>query len=90
MIRRWSLLVMSLVMLLNGRAWGADSLTLLPSQVVLTGSEARQRLLVQATAGAQVIGQVTEGVVMTRRTRRLPRLKRESLSPSVTAGRQSR
>jgi hypothetical protein len=56
---------MSLVMLLNGRAWGADSLTLLPSQVVLTGSEARQRLLVQATAGAQVIGQVTEGVVMT-------------------------
>ena len=65
MIRRLSLLVLSMVALLNGRVWGAEPLTLLPSEFVLSGSEARQRLLVQATAGTQVVGQVTEGVMLT-------------------------
>ena len=65
MIRRLSLLVLSLVALLNGQAWCAEPLTLLPSEFVLSGPEARQRLLVQATVGTQVVGQVTEGVAMT-------------------------
>ena len=69
MIRRLSLLVLSLlvlsmVALLNGRAWGAEPLTLLPSEFVLSGSEARQRLLVQATAGTQIVGQVTSGATL--------------------------
>ena len=57
MMSRLSLFVLSLVALLNGRAWCAEPLTLLPSEFVLSGSEARQRLLVQAMAGTQVVGQ---------------------------------
>ncbi|MFM9960980.1 MAG: DUF1549 domain-containing protein [Planctomycetaceae bacterium] len=62
MMSRLSPLVLSLVVLLNGPARSAEPPTLLPSQFVLTGSEARQRLLVQATSGTQVIGQVTSGL----------------------------
>lgn len=39
----------------------AESLTLLPSEIVLTGPEARQRVLVQATTGSQIVGQVANG-----------------------------
>ncbi len=64
MIRRVLPLALALVMLLaNGLAFAADSLTLLPSEVVLLGKEARQRVLVQATSGPQVVGQVASGVV---------------------------
>ena len=61
MIRRLSLLVLSMVALLNGRVWGAEPLTLLPSEFVLSGSEARQRLLVQATAGRRWLGKSPKG-----------------------------
>ncbi|HLQ43525.1 MAG TPA: DUF1549 domain-containing protein, partial [Planctomycetaceae bacterium] len=65
MIRRVLPLGLSLVMLLaNGLAFAADSLTLLPSEIVLTGKEARQRVLVQTMAGTQVIGQVTQGAAL--------------------------
>ncbi len=40
-------------------------ITLLPSQVELTGSQARQQLLVQAVASSSVLGQVSDGVLFT-------------------------
>jgi len=65
MIRRVLPLGLSLVTLLaNGLAFAADLLTLLPSEIVLTGKEARQRVLVEEVAGSQVIGQVTQGAAL--------------------------
>ncbi len=42
----------------------AQSLSVLPTEFTLSGTEARQRLLVQATADGRVIGQVTDGVAL--------------------------
>lgn len=59
---RLSLLVLSLVGLLNEWAWCSEPVTLLPSDFVLTGSQARQRLLVQRMSGTKVVEQVTSGL----------------------------
>lgn len=62
MFRLWSL---ACVLLLSASTpVSAESLTLLPSEIVLAGPEARQRVLVQATAGSQIVGQVTSGAVL--------------------------
>ncbi len=45
-------------------AAAAETLTLLPSEIVLTGPEARQRVLVQTTFGTQIVGQVTSGAML--------------------------
>ena len=81
MIRRLSLFVLSMVAFLSGRAWGAEPLTLLPSEFVLSGSEARQRLLVQATAGTQVVGQVSAGVAMTSSDERVAKIEEGFVVP---------
>ncbi len=57
-----SLLIVSTMT--NSFAKAAESLALLPSEIVLTGPEARQQVLAQTTSGAQIIGQVTSGVTL--------------------------
>lgn len=42
----------------------AESLTVLPTDFTLSGPEARQRILVQATSDGRVIGQVIDGVTL--------------------------
>ena len=59
---RLSLFVLSLFALLNESVWCSEPVTLLPSEFVLTGSQARQRLLVQRMSGTKVIEQVTSGL----------------------------
>ncbi len=81
MIRRLSLLVFSMIALLNGRAWCAEPLTLLPSEFVLSGSEARQRLLVQATAGTQIVGQVTSGATLESSDAKVAKIEDGSVVP---------
>lgn len=43
----------------------AESLAVLPAEFTLSGPEARQRILVQATMDGRVIGQITDGVALT-------------------------
>jgi hypothetical protein len=81
MIRRLSPLILSIVTLFSGRIWSAEPLTLLPPEFVLSGSEARQRLLVQATAGTQVIGQVTAGIVLTSSDEKVARVEEGFVVP---------
>ena len=59
---RLCLLALSLVALLNELAWCSEPVALLPSECVLTGSQARQRLLVQRMSGTKVVEQVTSGL----------------------------
>ena len=42
----------------------AESLVVLPAEFTLSGSEARQRILVQTLADGRVVGQVVDGVTM--------------------------
>lgn len=42
----------------------AESLAILPAEFKLIGPEARQRILVQATADGRVVGQVSDGVAL--------------------------
>ncbi len=42
----------------------AESLAVLPAEFTLSGPEARQRILVQATADGRVVGQVVDGVAI--------------------------
>jgi hypothetical protein len=56
--------VLSWLMVSATSSFAAESLTLLPAEIVLTGPEARQRVLVQVTAGSQIIGQVTSGATL--------------------------
>ena len=43
----------------------AESLVVLPTEFTLSGPEARQRILVQATIDGRAVGQITDGVTMT-------------------------
>lgn len=43
----------------------AQSLSVLPTEFTLSGPEARQRILVQATIDGRVVGQVTDGAIVT-------------------------
>ena len=42
----------------------AESLAVLPAEFTLSGSEARQRILVQAVTDGRVVGQLTDGVAL--------------------------
>lgn len=54
------LLLMVVLSFVPSFIFAADSVTLLPVEVVLTGHESRQQLLVTKTDGKQVVGQVTD------------------------------
>lgn len=53
----------------------AQALSVLPTEFTLTGAEARQRILVQAMAGGQVFGPVTDGVVFSSSDARIVKME---------------
>ncbi len=57
-----SLAVVLVVLLANLTAFAVDGLSVLPTELVLTGPEARQRLIVESARDGRLVGQVTDGV----------------------------
>ena len=57
--------VLSWLLLTVSTAGAAESVKLLPEQFTLTGSEARQSLVLEVFADTKATGQVTEGVTFT-------------------------
>ena len=59
----------------------AASLVVLPAEFTLSGSEARQRILVQATTDGRVVGQVADGVTMTTSDEKVVKIKEGFVVP---------
>ena len=82
---RWAPLILPLWLLLSAQALIADQLAIIPTNIVLTGPEARQRLLAERIHDNQLIGQLTNRLEFTSSDPSVVRVENELLIP-VTNG----
>src|ERR1043166_6199659 len=82
---RWAPLILPLWLLLSAQALIADQLAIIPQNIVLTGPEARQRLLAERIHDNQLIGQLTNRLEFTSSDPSVVRVENELLIP-VTNG----
>lgn len=59
----------------------ADSLTVLPPEIVLTGQEAKQRVVVQATFGNRIVGELSNAATLTSSDEKIARIENGTVVP---------